>query len=158
MGSEHHGPWPDSGISSDAPNGGGAIAQNSFVPASNLRERMSPRTPVPSFQTRSLGSAPPGLPALPGGFPTSAARAPRVEELLMEQSRLLLGLLQAQQAAAQPAQPSSSAAPASKPYVDPKCILEEVGPQIRTVFQEFEAESKSIFFCVGNAENQATQI
>ena len=76
----------------------------------------------------------------------------------MEQSRLLLGLLQAQQAAAQPAQPSSSAAPASKPYVDPKCILEEVGPQIRTVFQEFEAESKSIFFCVGNAENQATQI
>jgi len=26
------------------------------------------------------------------------------------------------------------------------------------VFQEFEAESKSIFFCVGNAENQATQI
>ena len=106
---------------------------------------MSPRTPVPSFQTRSLGSAPPGLLALPGGFPTSAARAPRVEELLMEQSRLLLGLLQAQQAAAQPAQPSSSAAPASKPYVDPKCILEEVGPQIRTVFQEFEAESKSIF-------------
>ena len=63
----------------------------------------------------------------------------------MEQNRLLLSLLQTQQAAVQSQQPSSSAAPAPKPYVDPKSILEEVDPQIRTVFQEFEVESKNLF-------------
>lgn len=153
MGSEHHGPLPGSGLSSGAydvpfaaPHVGNVAAQNAFVPASSLRERMSPRTPVPPLQTQSLGSAPSGLPALPGsGFPTSAARGPRVEELLVEQNRLLLSLLQAQQAAAQPQQPSSSAAPAPKPYVDPKKILEEVDPQIRAVFQEFEVETKNLF-------------
>ena len=152
MGSEHHGPLPGAGIPSDAygasfaaPHVGGAPAQNSFVSASSMRERMSPRTPVPPLQNQNLGQAPPGLPALPGGgFPTSAARAPRVEELLMEQNRLLLGLLQAQQAA-QPVQPPSSVTPPSKPYIDPKCILEEVDPQIRAVFQEFEVEVKNLF-------------
>ena len=151
MSSEHHGPLPNAGIPSDtfeaswtAPHVGGVTAPHAFVPASSLRERMSPRAPVPPLQTQSLGSAPPGLPALPGGFPTSAARGPRVEELLLEQNRVLPSLLQAQQAAAQPQQPSSSA-PAPKPYVDPKSILEEVDPQIRSVFQEFEVESKNLF-------------
>ena len=146
MSSEHRGPLPGSGMPSGAfeaplvaPHVGGVAAQNAFVSASSLRERMSPRSPVPPLQTQSLGSAPPGVPALPGGFPSSAARGPRVEELLMEQNRLLLSLLQTQQAAVQSQQPSSSAAPAPKPYVDPKSILEEVDPQIRTVFQEFES-------------------
>ena len=152
MSSEHRGPLPGSGMPSGAfeaplvaPHVGGVAAQNAFVSASSLRERMSPRSPVPPLQTQSLGSAPPGVPALPGGFPSSAARGPRVEELLMEQNRLLLSLLQTQQAAVQSQQPSSSAAPAPKPYVDPKSILEEVDPQIRTVFQEFEVESKNLF-------------
>ena len=149
MGSEHQGQLSSTGMPDDAFGASfaahsGVTAQNAFVSAS--RERMSPRTPVPLVHPQNLGPMPSSVPALPGGFPTSAARGPRVEELLMEQNRLLLGLLQTQQAAVQSQQASSSTmAPVSKPFVDPKLILEDVDPEIRAVFQEFEVETRNLF-------------
>ena len=116
-------------------------AQTTSMP--NQRERLSPRTPVPVVSNVGCGgnAMQQGVPPLPGGFPASAARGPRVEELLVEQNRLLLGLLQAQQAVAPPSSSSCSA----KPFVDPKKVLEEVDPELRKLLQEFETETKNLF-------------
>ena len=129
-------------------------AQTTSMP--NQRERLSPRTPVPVVSNVGCGgnAMQQGVPPLPGGFPASAARGPRVEELLVEQNRLLLGLLQAQQAVAPPSSSSCSA----KPFVDPKKVLEEVDPELRKLLQEFETETKNLFFCLGHSKGNEREV